>query len=266
MVTHMLTGMLLSTLLITGIPTTPTSTSPKVKPEVISEVSNEEEITVNENIVRYKSPAITKPGTTKETESTKAATDSSASKKETEGSVSGRSDTKTPATYEAKRSTKGASETEKSSGSEKKKKTQDFPEITEKVINKTITYSYVPAEDTSDIEHSDTYKYVQGTCIWKGEVIDHSGGINKGPNGDETYYNLDMSGVVDIMRKMGNTDPYWVRSDGVHMLGNYVMIASDLHLRPRGTIYETSRGMSMVCDTGSFAEDNPMQTDIAVTW
>ncbi len=28
-----------------------------------------------------------------------------------------------------------------------------------------------------------------------------------------------MSGVVDIMRGMGNNDNYWVREDGAKMLG-----------------------------------------------
>ena len=47
-----------------------------------------------------------------------------------------------------------------------------------------------------------------------------SGSVYYGPNGKETYYNLNMSGVVDIMRGMGNNDNYWVREDGVKMLGD----------------------------------------------
>jgi hypothetical protein len=93
-----------------------------------------------------------------------------------------------------------------------------------------------------------------------------SAGVFYGPSGKETYYNLDMSGVVAIMRAMGNTDEYWVRSDGVKMLGDYVMVAADLSLRPRGTLVQTSLGMGIVCDTGSFALSNPTQLDIAVNW
>lgn len=87
-----------------------------------------------------------------------------------------------------------------------------------------------------------------------------------GPSGKETYYNLDMSGVVRIMRSIGNNDPYWVRSDGVKMLGNYVMVAANFSIRPRGSYIQTSLGMGIVCDTGGFAAHNPTQLDIAVDW
>ena len=87
-----------------------------------------------------------------------------------------------------------------------------------------------------------------------------------GPSGKETYYNLDMSGVVRIMRSMGNKDKYWVRSDGVKMLGKYVMVAANLQLRPRGSHIQTSLGMGIVCDTGGFAASNRTQLDIATNW
>lgn len=45
-------------------------------------------------------------------------------------------------------------------------------------------------------------------------------GVNYYNGNKETYYNLDMSGCVSIMRNMGNTDEYWVREDGCKMLGN----------------------------------------------
>ena len=72
-----------------------------------------------------------------------------------------------------------------------------------------------------------------------------------------------MSGVLNIMAGLGYTDPYWVRSDGVKMIGNYIMIAADLSNRPKGTIVETSLGLGLVCDTGSLAYT---QSDIAVNW
>lgn len=87
-----------------------------------------------------------------------------------------------------------------------------------------------------------------------------------GPSGKETYYNLPMQGVVNIMRGMGNNDPYWVRDDGVKMLGDYVMIAAHLGIRPRGSLVPTSLGMGIVCDTGGFASGNPTQIDIATAW
>ena len=75
-----------------------------------------------------------------------------------------------------------------------------------------------------------------------------------------------MSGVISIMRSIGNNDPYWIREDGVKMLGNYVMIAANLNIRPRGSLVETSLGTGIVCDTGGFAEKDQTQIDIAVNW
>ncbi len=101
---------------------------------------------------------------------------------------------------------------------------------------------------------------------WKGPVLSKGRGVNYGPSGKETYYNLNMNGVVNIMRGMGNTDEYWVRDDGCKMLGDYIMVAANLNIRPRGSIVETSLGDAIVCDTGVFAKRNPYQIDIAVTW
>lgn len=97
-------------------------------------------------------------------------------------------------------------------------------------------------------------------------MLDPVLGMIDGPSGTETYYNLPMDGVVEIMRGIGNTDPYWVREDGVKMLGDYVMVAADLSIRPRGSLIETSLGMGIVCDTGDFVNSNQYQLDIAVTW
>ena len=85
----------------------------------------------------------------------------------------------------------------------------------------------------------------------------------------EKYYNLNMSGVVEIMRNKGFSSkeyPYWVRADGVKMLGPYIMIAANLNRVPRGKIVQTSLGTAIVVDTGSFVRTNPDQYDIAVSW
>lgn len=87
-----------------------------------------------------------------------------------------------------------------------------------------------------------------------------------GPSGEETYYNLDMTGCVARMHDLGYSGNYWIRDDGVKMFGDYVMVAADFSTRPLGTILETSLGLGCVVDTGDFAKDNPMQIDIAVTW
>jgi hypothetical protein len=101
---------------------------------------------------------------------------------------------------------------------------------------------------------------------WDGPVLSRSAGSVKGPSGKETYYNLDMSGVISIMRRMGNTDEYWVRDDGCKMLGDYIMCAANLSVHPRGSLVESSLGTCIVCDTGGFASHNSNQLDIAVTW
>ena len=101
---------------------------------------------------------------------------------------------------------------------------------------------------------------------WKGPVLSKGRGVNYGRSGKETYYNLNMSTVVSIMRSMGYTGEYWVREDGCKMLGEYIMVAANLNPRPRGSIVETSLGDAIVCDTGGFAKRNPTQIDIAVTW
>lgn len=101
---------------------------------------------------------------------------------------------------------------------------------------------------------------------WNGSVLSASKGVNYGPTGKETYYNLPMQGVVNIMRGMGYTGEYWVRADGAKMLGDYVMVAANLSVYPRGTLVPTSLGMGIVCDTGGFAAGNPNQLDIATAW
>ena len=104
---------------------------------------------------------------------------------------------------------------------------------------------------------------------WSGDVLSKSKGVVHGPSGRETYYNLNMNGVIRAMRNMGYTEtdyPYWVREDGVKMLGKYVMVAANYEIRPKGTIIESSLGEAIVCDTGGFVKNNPTQIDIAVTW
>ena len=105
--------------------------------------------------------------------------------------------------------------------------------------------------------------------IWDGPVLTKSKGVNYGPSGKETYYNLPMGGVVNIMRHMGFSQeeyPYWIREDGVKMLGEYVMVAAHLGIHPRGSVVPTSRGLGLVCDTGGFAKSNPTQLDLATVW
>ena len=104
---------------------------------------------------------------------------------------------------------------------------------------------------------------------WTGDVLSKSKGVVNGPSGKETYYNLNMTSVVNAMRRAGYTEeeyPYWIREDGVKMLGSYVMVAANYEIRPKGTIIESSLGYAIVCDTGGFVKTNPTQIDVAVNW
>ena len=104
---------------------------------------------------------------------------------------------------------------------------------------------------------------------YSGGKLSKSRGTIQGPSGKETYYNLNMSGVVSIMRRMGFSEaeyPYNVMADGVKCLGPYVMVAAHLGKRPRGSKVQTSLGAGLVCDTGGFAANNPTQIDVATSW
>lgn len=118
-------------------------------------------------------------------------------------------------------------------------------------------------------EYKEPEPIVSSSSYWDGPVLNPSTGVVYGPSGKETYYNLDMTGVISIMRNIGFDSvnyPYWVRSDGCKMLGNYIMVAAALNIHPRGTLVECSLGTAIVCDTGGFAYSNPYQLDVAVTW
>ena len=101
---------------------------------------------------------------------------------------------------------------------------------------------------------------------YTGEVLTARKGTVQGPSGKETWYNLDMTGVVWIMEDLGYNYEYHVREDGVKMYGPYIMCACNLNVRPRGTLVQTSLGLGMVCDTGSYGLINPTWIDIATTW
>lgn len=82
----------------------------------------------------------------------------------------------------------------------------------------------------------------------------------------ETYYNLDMSVVVQVAQSRGIAGEYHVREDGAKMLGDYIMVAADYSVHPYGSLVNTSLGMGIVVDTGGFIAWNPTGIDIAVSW
>lgn len=104
------------------------------------------------------------------------------------------------------------------------------------------------------------------TLIIKEGKLTKSNGRILGPTNEETYYNLPMDKVVETMRRKGYNEevyPYYIREDGVKMLGDYVIVAADLDIHPRGSVVDTSVGQGLVCDTGDFTSD---LYDIAVNW
>ena len=119
----------------------------------------------------------------------------------------------------------------------------------------------INAIETIDIETKPETKPEKKTT-----VLTPRKGVNQGPTGKETWYNMDMTGVLYLMNHLGYTYeeyPYWIREDGVKMFGDYVMAAADLSIFPKGTIVESSLGTAMIVDTGDL---EPYQLDIAVNW
>ena len=113
---------------------------------------------------------------------------------------------------------------------------------------------------TASYEPTPAYNPPTGGCLTP------SGGVHNGPSGLETYYNLPMDGVIQQARNFGIEGEYWVRDDGVKMYGDYVILACNRDVHPMGTLIETSLGTGISLDTGGFAEGNPTQCDVAVTW
>lgn len=120
-------------------------------------------------------------------------------------------------------------------------------------------------EASSDEENGE-----EEAIVWEqdpdGSVLTMSGGVNYYFDQKETYYNLDMDYVVEIAHSQGIEGEYWVREDGCKMLGDYIMVAANRDVHPQGSIIGTSLGLAVVVDTGSFAQSNPTQVDIAVNW
>ena len=93
-------------------------------------------------------------------------------------------------------------------------------------------------------------------------VLSQKLGRVQGPQEEETYYNLPMDNVVENMRDKGYAEIYYVREDGVKMLGDFIIVATDLDKYPRGTVVQTSLGQGLVCDKC----ETPNTIDIAVEW
>lgn len=150
---------------------------------------------------------------------------------------------------------------------EVQEETTGLTEVEEETTGQPTEATHEPEVATEPVQEQ--IVETEPTTEWQGQVLTARLGTVQGPSGKETYYNLPMGGVVKIMRDLGYSEeeyPYWVREDGCKMLGDYILCAANLDIRPRGTILETSLGLAIVADTGGFAKENQNQIDIAVNW
>ena len=121
---------------------------------------------------------------------------------------------------------------------------------------------------TKELTEEKSLSKTMAQTTWNGDVLNPIIGTIEGPSGKETYYNLPMEGVVANSHADGISGSYWVRDDGVKMLGDYILCACDVSglVHDRYDIVETSLGYGICSDTGTFVEENPYQIDIATDW
>lgn len=141
------------------------------------------------------------------------------------------------------------------------------------IVDNQVVYIHATLlADTSTVietEDNETYTVAKSvTTVINDEEVALSSDLGRvqGPSGEETFYNLNMTKIIERMQSLGYDYEYWIREDGVKMLGDYVIVAANFEIRPLGTVVETSLGQGLVCDTGDFVKTNPTGIDIATTW
>lgn len=147
---------------------------------------------------------------------------------------------------------------EKEDTKKKEAKKVEEPKV-EEVIEKEVVEEEVVEEpvqtaptQAQNYASQNTYTQSNGSGLTK------SKGVNWHNGNKETYYNLDMSGVISNAQAMGIQGEYWVREDGVKMYGDKVIVAAQMD---KGTVIDTSLGTGIVldyCPAGT--------VDIAVSW
>ena len=101
---------------------------------------------------------------------------------------------------------------------------------------------------------------------WQGEALTKNKGVLQGPSGKESWYNMDMTPVLNCLAQNNIFGEYWVREDGCKMYGPFIIVAANYELHPIGTLVETSLGIGIVGDTGGFCISDPTMVDIATVW
>lgn len=150
---------------------------------------------------------------------------------------------------------------EKDTKKEETKKVEE-PKVEEVIEGKVVEEEVVaePVADTVQTAPAQTQNYASQNTYTQsnGSGLTKQGGVNWHNGNKETYYNLDMSGVISNAQAMGIQGDYWVREDGVKMYGDKVIVAAQMD---KGTVIDTSLGTGIVldyCPAGTI--------DIAVTW
>ncbi|MBE6158284.1 MAG: hypothetical protein E7159_00440 [Firmicutes bacterium] len=149
----------------------------------------------------------------------------------------------------------------------------DYPN---EIVSSVTTGIVSKGEYTVEFDSHNVASFVVNGEYEDNELNSYDGFVEYGPSGAyETYYDADvicdvgMDNCVKYMRDLGYSEeeyPYYIREDGVRMFGDYVMVAADTNILPKGTMIDTSLGMGMVCDHCESSESNPRQIDIAVNW
>lgn len=96
-------------------------------------------------------------------------------------------------------------------------------------------------------------------------------GFYEGPSGLESYYYANPYYIEKIVESLGYDYEYHVRGDGVQMVGDYCIVASNIDQYPYGTVLETSLGLGMVLDCGQFGGhilnyESEYTLDIGTVW
>lgn len=145
---------------------------------------------------------------------------------------------------------------------QKKEQEQQQAQQTAMVASATI----IKTDHSTMTEIDNTPVVQEQNPVPSGAHLTPEGGVFYFGNQLETYYNLDMSVIVQVAHSNGIGGEYWVREDGCKMLGNYIMLACNRDVHPYGSIVQTSLGAGISLDTGGFAANNPYQVDIATNW
>jgi hypothetical protein len=108
-------------------------------------------------------------------------------------------------------------------------------------------------------------KVIRGIITLFTIVLTAKAGRIQNPNTlmTETWYDLDMSKVVANAQAAGISAEYWIRSDGVKMYGDMVIVAAHPSI-PRYSFVETSLGTGIVLDRHTCQDEKLI--DIATDW